>query len=308
MGNNMDWATGRIGKVSRHTVAKPVRISGTGLHSGNIVKLEIKPAVNGGLVFQNSKDRSIQIPVSPFYVTETLQAVRLSSKNWKVQTVEHLLAALAALGITDALLELDSNEIPILDGSAQPFIEAIETSGIVDLGINVEPITLTSAVWVVDGDKYLVALPDNKFSVTYGVDFKHPLLRGQSIHMELDSPSFMKEIGSARTFGFLKDVEEMKARGLVMGGSLENAVVLTEDGYLNDSLRFENECIRHKVLDLVGDLYLMGRPIQAHVIASRAGHALDVSLAKKIMTQVALDELAARKARKAQDARKASSR
>lgn len=293
----------RLGRKNRMTVSRPVTICGTGLHSGNTVCLSIIPATSGGLVFQSKQDLSVQLPVSPFFVKDTVHAVTLASKDWKVQTVEHLLAALAAAGITDAVLQLDSTEVPILDGSALPFYEEIMSAGLIDLGTPVEPIRLTSPVWVVEGDKYLIALPDDQMRVTYSIDFNHPLLRGQSLSIDLNSDTFVKDIISARTFGFLRDVEEMKARGLIKGGSPENAVVLTETGYLNDSLRFENECIRHKILDLVGDLYLMGRPLQAHIIASRAGHALDVTLAKKIMKRVTLDELAARKIQKRSDRR-----
>ncbi|MBI3395667.1 MAG: UDP-3-O-[3-hydroxymyristoyl] N-acetylglucosamine deacetylase [Spirochaetia bacterium] len=292
----MKQATGYIGSATRKTVAEAVRISGVGLHSGQTVNLRIEPAEAGaGLTFVGPGEG--KIPVSPFHVIETVNAVTLGNRSWKVQTVEHLLAGLAAAGITDAILEIDDHEIPILDGSAAPFYEAVMAAGVRDLGVAVEPIKLQSAVWVVEKDKYLVALPHDRFTVTYSIDFPHPLLRGLSMTADIDSESFVQDFMSARTFGFLRDVETMKAKGLVQGASLDNAVVLTEDGYMNESLRYEDECLRHKVLDLVGDLYLMGRPLQAHVIAFKAGHNLDVNLGKRILTRVSMDELARRKAR-----------
>lgn len=282
-----------IGGSTRKTVRETVRLRGVGLHSGNPVNLRIEPSESKGLVFRTAK--GTMIPASPFYVTETTNAVTLTKGTEKIQTVEHLLAALAAAGITDAVLEVDSHEIPILDGSALPFYEAVMAAGVKDLGIPLEPIKLQSAVWVVDKDKYLVALPADRLTVTYSIDFPHPMLRGLSATLDLDTETFVNDIMSARTFGFYKDVETMKAKGLIKGASIDNAVVLTEDGYMNDSLRYEDECLRHKVLDLIGDLYLMGRPIQAHIIAFKAGHGLDVTLGRKILTRISMDELAARK-------------
>ncbi|MCB1324666.1 MAG: UDP-3-O-[3-hydroxymyristoyl] N-acetylglucosamine deacetylase [Spirochaetales bacterium] len=279
----------------RKTVAQIATLRGQGIHSGEQVTLRIRPAACGtGLVFISEKHRS-QVAVSPFHVVGTTNAVTLGNREWHVQTVEHLLAALAAAGISDALLEVDAPEIPIMDGSSEPFYQAVQDAGIVEYEEQLEPIRLHTPVWVVDGEKYLVALPDDQLRVTYSIDFNHPLLKGQTISMDLGGDRLAREILPARTFGFLKDVEAMKAKGLIKGGSIENAIVLTDDGYLNESLRFEQECVRHKVLDLIGDLYLLGRPLIAHLIASRAGHALDVALGRKIYTQVAMNELQQRK-------------
>ncbi|MCE9596473.1 MAG: UDP-3-O-acyl-N-acetylglucosamine deacetylase [Spirochaetia bacterium] len=289
-------STQHPGLTRRATVRGIVHIQGIGLHSGDEVNLWIKPAPAGtGLVFQNKNHKST-IAVSPFNAIDTRQAVTLSNHRWRIQTVEHLLAALAATGVSDAMMELDSQEVPILDGSAKIFFEEINRVGVRDLGADIAPIRLTSPVWVVDGDRYLVALPSETFKVTCTIDFPHPELRGQTITMDLDSQTFSQEILSARTFGFLKDVEALRAKGLIKGASAENAIVLTEDGYLNrEDLRFADECIRHKVLDLVGDLYLMGRPLLAHVIACRGGHGLDVAIAKLILQRAAHDELSVRR-------------
>ena len=160
-----------------------------------------------------------------------------------------------------------------------------------------EALQLSNPVWVIENDRYVVALPSDHFKVTYTIDYPHPMLRGQTMTLGLNAENLIEDVLPARTFGFLRDVEELRKRGLIQGGSLDNAVVLTEDGYLNDDLRFEDECLRHKILDLVGDLYLLGRPLKAHIVAFRAGHSLDISLGKKIQTRIAMDELATRKDR-----------
>lgn len=284
--------------VERATVRGIVHLDGVGLHSGEITNLWIKPAPAGtGLIFRH-RQNGTTIEVSPFNAVDTRQAVTLSNRSWKVQTVEHLLAALAALGITDAVLELDSNEIPILDGSSQIFCEEIQKVGVRSLGVSLEPIRLSSAVWVVEDDRYVVALPSDTFQVTCTIDFPHPELKGKTLTMALEGETFLKEIASARTFGFVKDVEALRAKGLIKGASLDNAVVLTEDGYMNpEGLRYPDECVRHKILDIVGDLYLLGRPLLAHVIAFRGGHGLDVALGRLILQRAAMDELAARRSK-----------
>lgn len=277
----------------RRTLKTETKVSGVGVHSGETVHLKLSPAPAGtGLVLRSSSAVDGEIEISPYRVVNTLNAVTLSNGKWQVQTVEHLLAALATAGVTDLYIELDSFELPIMDGSGAEFYAAILAAGVLDLAEEVEPIRLTSAVWVVEGDKYLVALPHDGLRVSYHIDYQHPLLAGKSLTMDLDSDVLASEILPARTFGFLRDVDHLKSKGLIKGASLANAVVLTDDHYLNDELRHPEECIRHKVLDLIGDMYLLGRPIHAHFIASKAGHALDVALARRILTQVSVDELA----------------
>ncbi|MBE7440217.1 MAG: UDP-3-O-[3-hydroxymyristoyl] N-acetylglucosamine deacetylase [Spirochaetales bacterium] len=284
-----------LGNPYRGTIRQKTIIRGKGVHSGDTSTLTIEPAPIGtGLVFRPTRADKGSIPVSPFYVTGTANAVTLANEHWEVQTVEHLLAACAVLGLTDAYFGISAAEIPIMDGSAAPFYEAIQSAGIELSSTPVAPLVLRSPVWVVDRDRYVVALPSPVFQTTYSIHYEHPLLSGQSVHMELNNTAFTEEIVRARTFGFRKDVEALRGQGLARGASLENAVVLDDSGYENE-LRYANECVRHKVLDLVGDLYLMNRPLVAHVIAHKAGHALDVSLAKKILTGAAMDELAQRK-------------
>lgn len=296
LNSNVGPATAPVARA-RRTLKSETTVTGVGVHSGETVHLKMTPAPAGtGLVLRSSSREDGEIEVSPYRVVNTLNAVTLSNGKWQVQTVEHLLAALATASVTDLYIELDSFELPIMDGSGAEFYAAIMTAGVVELDEMIEPIRLTSAVWVVEGDKYLVALPHDGLRVSYHIDYQHPLLSGKSLTIDLDAETLADEILPARTFGFLRDVDHLKSKGLIKGASLDNAVVLTEDHYLNDDLRFPEECIRHKVLDLIGDMYLLARPIQAHFIASKAGHGLDVALARRIMTQVSVDELARKRA------------
>lgn len=289
--------TDRIGRVNRATVAREVNIEGTGIHTGEKGQILLKPAEAGtGLIFRGTGSRIGDIPVSPFYAQDGVQAVTLGNRHWQIKTVEHLLCAMAAAGISDCIMETTMGEVPILDGSSLPFYEKIMEAGVQELDEAMEPLQLSNPVWVIENDRYVVALPSEEFKVTYTIDYPHPMLRGQTMTLQLNAENLIDDVLPARTFGFLKDVEELRKRGLIQGGSLENAVVLTDDGYLND-LRFDDECIRHKILDLVGDLYLLGRPLKAHIVAFRAGHSLDIALAKKIQTRIAMDELASRKDR-----------
>ncbi|MBL0265881.1 MAG: UDP-3-O-acyl-N-acetylglucosamine deacetylase [Leptospiraceae bacterium] len=292
-------------KIFRKTLKSQITISGIGLHSGKKVSLKLIPAeAHTGLIFIcNIKNKKSIIPVSLNHVVDTSNAVTLGDGFRIVQTVEHLMAALFTRGITDLIMEIDSSEIPIMDGSSRPFLEAIDSIGVTEFTDVVDPIRITTPVWVVDGDKYIVILPSETLKVTYNIHFNHPLLRGQSITMDLDEKILSSEILPARTFGFLRDVEALQARGLALGGSLDNAIVLSEDGYLNESLRFENECIRHKVLDLIGDLSIVGRPIIGHILASKAGHALDVSMGKLIMSRITGDEVSKFKSKRIHDFR-----
>lgn len=279
--------------INKKTVKDTVRLRGIGLHSGKIVHLNIHPAeVGTGIQFiHTSGSKSTIIPVHVDNVIDTGNAVTLGKEGVRIQTIEHLMAALHTLGISDTRIEIDAMEVPIMDGSSLPFLEAILATGIEESKEKIEMIQITNPIWVVEGDKYLVLLPDDELKVTYSIDFAHPLLKGQTLHTSLDHDTVLNEILPARTFGFLKDVEYLQSRGLALGGSLDNAVVLTDDGYLNDSLRFDNECVRHKVLDLIGDLAVLGRPFRGHLIASKAGHGLDISLARCIIEQEKRNEL-----------------
>ncbi len=290
------FASNYVGRFYRATIEREVELNGIGLHTGLNTTLRLIPAKpHTGIIFRNSKTKEI-IEANPYNVKSTINAVSLSNGSWSVHTVEHLLCALATSGISDIIIELDREEIPILDGSSIEFYDAIQDAGVMEYqNISIEPIKILNPVWVVSEDKYIIAIPSEEFKITYTIHYEHPDLKGRSIHITLNSNVVEKEILKARTFGFLKDVEYLKQKGLIKGASLKNAVVLTEDGYLNSDLRYPDECIRHKVLDLIGDLYLLNRPIIAHIIALRSGHTLDVALSKNILNHIQKDALKLRR-------------
>ncbi len=245
-----------------------------------------------GIIFRSTHKANGEILLTPNCVSATLNAVTISNGKWQVQTIEHLLAALYATGLTDVYIEINTDEIPIMDGSAYPFYAAIIEAGRQESTVELSSLCLNTAVWVVDGDRYVIALPQDHLSISYAIDYNHPLIGKQSLSMDfINGESLAREILPARTFALLNDVEALQAKGLIKGGSIDNAVVLTDTGYANDTLRFENECIRHKILDLIGDLYLLGRPLHAHLIAAKAGHSLDIALVTKIFANQQGNEL-----------------
>ncbi|MFN3604189.1 MAG: UDP-3-O-acyl-N-acetylglucosamine deacetylase [Leptonema sp. (in: bacteria)] len=282
-----------LGRNYRSTIKEPITFKGVGLHTGALSKVRLLPAeADSGILFRSNKKRNGKIVVSPWNVKNTMNAVTLTNGIWEVHTIEHLLCAFAVSGITDIIVELSSNEIPIMDGSAIEFHNILESVGVFEFtNYKNTPVKLMNPVWVVSEDKYIIAVPSEEFKVTYTIHYEHPDLKGKSLHINLNSQITKKEILSARTFGFLKDVEYLRSKGLIKGASLENALVLTEDGYLNET-RYPDECIRHKILDLIGDLYLLNRPIIAHIVAHRTGHSMDVALAKNILKNLENDELA----------------
>ncbi len=273
--------------MKRKTIKKPITRKGISIHSGKINSITCKPSYyNKGIIFYNiEKDpyKLYPIPLSPFVVTNTNNSTSIGSK-FKVNTIEHLLSALSAYHISDLIVEVEGDEIPILDGSAYSFIEMIKESGIEELEEEQQILKITYPTWIISDDKYIIAMPSNKFSITYSIDFskKSQLLPYQVVYLSLDTETYIKEISRARTFGFLEDIEELKKKNLALGGNLENALIFTKDGILNKETRYHNEAIRHKMLDLIGDLYLLGRPIQGHIIAHKAGHNLDVQFVKKL--------------------------
>lgn len=288
------FAQNYIGRLYRATIKEEITIKGIGLHTGLDTTLKLIPAKeNTGIVFRNSHTKEL-IEVNPYNVKNTVNAVTLSNGYWEVHTVEHLLCALSTAGISDIIIDIDREEVPILDGSSKGFYESIQDAKVIEFDVPIEPIKILNPVWVVSQDKYIIAVPSDEFKVTYTIHYEHPDLRGRSLHISLNSSVAEKEILNARTFGFLKDVEYLRSKGLIKGASIENAIVLTEDGYLNTDLRYPDECIRHKVLDLVGDIYLLNRPIIAHIIAFRTGHTMDVALAKNILNHIQQNELTKR--------------
>ena len=209
----------------------------------------------------------------------------LTREAVSVETVEHLLAALTALGIDNAIVELNSPEVPIMDGSAAPFVYLVNEAGVKRLQAPRRYLKVLRPISLTQGDKRIALYPSDHFKVTYSISFDHPLLRHQSRTMRITEESFVEDIAPARTFGFLKEVEMLRQRGLALGGSLDNAIVLGDTGVLNNALRFEDEFVRHKILDVIGDLSLVGHPVVGHLVAHRGGHALHTAFAARILEE-----------------------
>lgn len=266
------------------TLKEATTCVGIGLHSGRNVTLSLKPApADTGIVFVRLDQNSARIPATAQNLSHINHATCLARDGVRIETVEHLLAAFHALGVDNVMVELDGPEIPIMDGSAAPFIYLIHEAGIKKLAATRSALKLTSPISVSDGARSVAAYPCDTLRLSYTINFDHPLLRHQEFSAEIDETSFIDEIAPARTFGFLKDVELMRQSGLALGGSLDNAVVLGETGVLNNPLRFPDEFVRHKLLDLLGDLVLLGNPLKAHVVATRAGHELHTKLVESIL-------------------------
>ena len=271
----------------QQTIRRPVACSGIGLHSGEKVTLHLKPApADHGIVFKRLDLDGLEIPADVTHVDSMHYATGLARDSASVETVEHLLAALVSLEIDNALVELNQAEVPIMDGSAASFVYLVHEAGIKKLAASRKFLKVVRPIALSRGDKRIALYPSDHFKVTYSISFDHPLLRHQSRTMRLTEGVFVDEIAPARTFGFLKEAETLRQRGLALGASLDNAIVLGETGVLNSSLRFEDEFVRHKILDVIGDLALVGHPIIGHLVAHRGGHALHASFAQKILDDV----------------------
>src|SRR3982750_642823 len=274
---------------AQRTLRRPVSCTGIGLHSGNKVTLSLKPApADYGIRFQRSDLGGLEIPATVTHLGGIQYQTGLTREAVSVETVEHLLAALAALGIDNAIVELNHPEVPIMDGSAAPWVYLIlNEAGVKRLTAPRRFLKVLRPISLSHGDKRIALYPSDHFKVTYSISFDHPLLRHQSRTMRITEDSFVEEVASARTFGFLKEVEMLRQRGLALGGSLDNAIVLGETGVLNNApLRFEDEFVRHKILDAIGDLSLVGHPVIGHLVAHRAGHALHTAFASRILEEV----------------------
>jgi UDP-3-O-[3-hydroxymyristoyl] N-acetylglucosamine deacetylase len=268
----------------QHTLRRPISCVGIGLHSGNKVTLSLKPApADSGVRFRRTDIGHHEVPATVHNLAGIQLATGLASEEVSVETVEHLLAALVSVGVDNVLIELNSPEVPIMDGSAAPFIYLIHEAGVKSLPVARKYLKIIRPIAISRGDKRIALYPSDHFKVTYSVSYDHPLLRHQSRTLRITEESFLEHIAPARTFTFLKDVEMLRQNGLALGGSLENAIVLGETGVLNNALRFEDEFVRHKILDAIGDLALVGYPVIGHLVAHRAGHALHTAFAAKIL-------------------------
>jgi UDP-3-O-[3-hydroxymyristoyl] N-acetylglucosamine deacetylase len=267
------------------TIAAPVEFKGIGLHTGEPASLRILPASSGkGIIFRRVDLDNFEIRADVGSVARVSYATTLMNRGVWISTVEHLLSALYGLGIDNAYIELDNFEVPILDGSAQPYIDAIARAGATTQSQPRRYIRLLKEFTLTEGQKTLSIYPSKTFSIRYEIDFPHPLVGEQTLDVEMTPANYAEFIGPARTFGFYNEVEQLQANGLIRGGSLENAIVLTETGILNDSpLRFKDEFVRHKALDLLGDFALIGQPVLGRLVAHRAGHALHTRFVAELL-------------------------
>ena len=270
----------------QQTLRRTVPCAGIGLHSGKKVTLSLAPAPVGyGIRFRRVDLGGVEIPahVSSLGSRQLLQTT-LANGSASVETVEHLLSALRGLGVDNVRIDLNHPEVPIMDGSSAPWVYLIQDAGIKVQNAPRQTLQVLKPISFQQGDKRIALYPFDGFKVSYTITFDHPVVRNQQKTMEMTEAAFVDEIAPARTFGFLKEVEMLRQRGLALGGSLENAVVLGETGVLNP-LRFEDEFVRHKILDVIGDLSLIGHAIQGHLVVHRGGHALHTAFAEEVLRQ-----------------------
>ena len=276
--------------LRQRTLQESIRSTGVGLHSGNKVTMQLSPApVDTGIVFRRTDLSPIRdIPARADQVDETDLSTSLGRGEFQVTTVEHLLSALCGLGIDNAFIEIDSPEVPIMDGSAGPFVYLLQTAGVQEQSAAKRFIRVTREITVNDGDKVATLRPYEGFRVTFAIDFDHPVFKEQIGHAALDisSEAFVREISRARTFGFVHEFEYMRSRGLARGGSVDNAIVVDDYRILNEGgLRYDDEFVKHKMLDAIGDLYLAGYQLLAEYEGVKSGHALNNQLVRALFEQ-----------------------
>jgi UDP-3-O-[3-hydroxymyristoyl] N-acetylglucosamine deacetylase len=270
--------------IQEQTVRSAVACSGVGLHSGAPVSLRILPAPPGtGIVFRRTDLDGFEIEADSRNVARVSYATSLMKKGVLISTTEHLLSAFTGLGIDNAIVELDNLELPILDGSALPFVDLIQKTGIRKQRRPRRYMKILREVEMREGNKFISVYPADSYSVSYSINFPHPLIGKETFQVELSNGSYLRNIAAARTFGSRQDEKAMRNMGLIRGASRENCIVLTRDGIENGPLRYSDEFVRHKVLDLVGDLALLGKPILGRVVADRAGHAMHTALVSRIL-------------------------
>lgn len=284
--------------LRQRTIKSLVRTTGVGLHSGKRVELTLRPAQpDTGIVFHRvDLDPPVAIPAQASQVNETTMASTLTAapdgpgRRIKVATIEHLMSALAGLGVDNLHVDVTDEEIPILDGSAGSFVFLIQSVGLIEQAAPKRFIEVTRPVEVREGDKWAKLEPHFGFKLRFSIDFGHPAIdaTGQFVEIDFARDSYVKEVARARTFGFMQDVEALRSKGLIQGGSFDNAIVMDEYRVLNsDGLRFDDEFVKHKILDAIGDLYIVGRPLLAFYSAHKSGHALNNKLLRELLVQQA---------------------
>jgi len=274
--------------IRQRTLNNTIRATGVGLHSGEKVYLTLKPApVDSGIIFRRvDLEPVVDIPANALQVGETTLSTTLVKDHAKVDTVEHLLSAMAGLGIDNAIVELSAQEVPIMDGSSGPFVFLLQSAGIAEQDAPKKFIRIKKKVEVREGDKIASFVPYSGFKVSFEIDFDHPVFRQsvQKASLDFSSTSYVKEVSRARTFGFTKDLEYMRSKNLALGGSVKNAIVVDDYRVLNeDGLRYDDEFVKHKILDAVGDLYLLGHSLIGEFVGYKSGHGLNNRLLRELL-------------------------
>ena len=275
--------------LKQRTIKKTVKARGVGIHSGKLVNMTLIPAKSDhGIVFRRLDAGGRQVHAHSAFVNEVVLSTGLESQGVKVSTIEHLMSAFAALGVDNILVELDSFEVPIMDGSSAPFIFLVQSAGIDEQDAPKRFIVIKDTVRVENGESWAQVSPHNGFKVTLEIDFEHKKIKesGQKLTIDFAKQSYLKEISRARTFGYERDVEELQADGLALGASFDNAIALSDDAILNeDGMRYHNEFVKHKILDIVGDLFLLGGNMIGHYEGYKTGHMLNDQLLSAILSQ-----------------------
>ncbi len=273
----------------QRTIQKEVACSSVGLHTGRKISMTVKPAAaNEGITFirKDAATAHNRVKASIENVSDTTLATTIGNNGNSISTIEHLLSAFRGMGIDNAVIEIDGPEVPVMDGSALPFVNLLKNAGVLEQDSEKRFLVIKKAVSVSDGEGWAQLLPAPRFRITYEIRFDHPLIGRQTYELDLSESAYENEICFARTFGFLKDVEYLQARGLALGGSLKNAVVLDEKKIINkEGLRHPSEFVKHKILDAIGDLFLIGMPIMGHFKAYKSGHKLHFMLLKELMAR-----------------------
>jgi len=282
--------------IKQRTLKNVIRATGVGLHTGKKIFLTLRPApANAGIIFRRvDLDDPVEIEAKPDNVGDTMLSTSLMKGDVKISTVEHLLSALAGFGIDNAYIDLSSDEVPIMDGSAGPFVFLIQSAGVEEQNAAKRFMRIKEKVRVEDGDKWAMFEPFEGFKVGFTIEFDHPMFHEDNCKAEIDfsTTSYVKEVSRARTFGFMREVELLRENNLALGGSLDNAVVVDDYRILNeDGLRYEDECVKHKILDAIGDLYLLGHSLIGSFTGFKSGHALNNRLLRELLARESAWEL-----------------
>ncbi len=287
----------QAGMIKQRTLKTKTKTTGVGLHSGEKVTLVLRPAAaNTGIVFTRTDlDPAPHARAEATSVVDTRLSTCISVGSARVATIEHLMSAFAGLGIDNAYIDIDGPEVPILDGSAGPFVFLLQSAGIEEQKAAKQFIRILKPIEIRDGDKWARFEPYDGFRITFTIEYRHPVFASghQSVCVDFAETSYIQELSRARTYGFMQDVEAMRSQGLALGGSLDNAIVMDEYRVLNsDGLRYDNEFVKHKVLDAIGDLYLLGHPVIGAYVGHKSGHALNNTLVRRLLAEPSAYEMA----------------